>query len=85
MTKVTGPQKKKKKKGKRLKLLRIYEYTYNVFISNIFSSKNKIKLHFTTLNYHHFFNPPPKLQKVTIDPPIASNCTTVTPLSPKSR
>ena len=36
------------------------------------------KLHFTTLNYHHFFNLLPKLQKVTIDPPIASNCTAVT-------
>ena len=37
------------------------------------------KLHFTTLNDHHFFNLPPKLQKVSIDSLIASNCTAVTP------
>ena len=41
----------------------------------------KGKLHFATLNYHHFFNPPPKFQKVMINPPIASNCTAVTPES----
>ena len=37
------------------------------------------KLYFTTLNYQHFFNPPPKLKKVSIDPLILSYCTTVTP------
>ncbi len=28
------------------------------------------KLHFITLNYHLFFNPPPKLKKISIDPLI---------------